>query len=61
MNVGQTTRAGLLAEVLFDSSLEPLPVGVRSAASSSRQLLFGVEDLRIDLRLEPKMTPRMSR
>jgi hypothetical protein len=43
------------AEVLFDSSLEPLPVGVRSAASSSRQLLFGVEDLRIDLRLEPKI------
>ena len=44
-----------LAEVLFDSSFEPLPVGVRSAASSSRQLLFGVEDLRIDLRLEPKI------
>ena len=43
------------AEVLFDSRLEPLPVGVRSVASSSRQLLFGVEDLRIDLRLEPKI------
>ena len=43
------------AEVLFDSSLDPLPVGVRSAGSSSRQLLFGVDDLRIDLRLEPKI------
>jgi hypothetical protein len=43
------------AEVLFDSSLDPLPVGVRSAATSSRQLLFGAEDLRIDLRLEPKI------
>lgn len=44
-----------LAEVLFDSFREPLPVGVRSAVSSSRQLLFGIEDLRIDLRLEPKI------
>ena len=44
-----------MAEVLFDSFREPLPVGVRSAASSSRQLLFGLEDLRIDLRLEPKI------
>ncbi len=44
-----------MAEVLFDSFREPQPVGVRSAASSSRQILFGVEDLRIDLRLEPKI------
>jgi hypothetical protein len=44
-----------MAEVLFDSFREPLPAGVRSAASSSRQLLFGLEDLRIDLRLEPKI------
>jgi hypothetical protein len=46
---------GFLAELLFDSSREPLPVGVRSAASASRQLLFGAGDLRIDLRLEPKV------
>src|SRR6202021_1040175 len=45
---------GLLAEVLFDSSCEPLPVGVRSAVSAARQLLFGSGDLRIDLRIEPK-------
>ena len=45
---------GFLAEVLFDSSLEPLPAGVRSAVSAARQLLFGSGDLRIDLRIEPK-------
>jgi len=52
----QAKRArGFLAEVLFDSYREPLPAGVRSAASASRQLLFGAGDLRIDLRLEPKV------
>ena len=45
---------GLLAEVLFDSSREPLPAGVRSAVSAARQLLFGSGDLRIDLRIEPQ-------
>ena len=43
------------AQVLFDSSREPLPVGVRSSGPASRQLLFGDGDLRIDLRLEPKI------
>jgi hypothetical protein len=46
---------GFLAEVLFDSSREPLPAGVRSAVSCSRQLLYGAGDLRIDLRLEPQV------
>jgi hypothetical protein len=45
---------GFLAEVLFDSSRDPLPAGVRSAASTARQLLFGAGDLKIDLRIEPK-------
>jgi hypothetical protein len=46
---------GFLAEVLFDSYHGPLPAGVRSAASSSRQLLYGAGDIRIDLRLEPQV------
>jgi hypothetical protein len=46
---------GFLAEVLFDSFREPLAAGVRSAASTSRQLLFGAGELRIDLRLEPQI------
>ena len=46
---------GFLAEILFDSCHEPLPVGVRSAAPSSRQLLYGAGDIRIDLRLEPQV------
>ena len=53
-NSAQRSRK-LLAEVLFDSSQEPLPAGVRSAASSSRQLLYGAGDIRIDLRLEPQV------
>jgi hypothetical protein len=50
----QKDSRGFLAEVLFDSSREPLPAGVRSAVSAARQLLFGSGDLRIDLRIEPK-------
>jgi hypothetical protein len=45
------------AQLLFDSLLEPLPAGVRSAgtAPASRQLLFGLGDHRIDLRVEPEV------
>ena len=46
---------GFLAELIFDSSLQPLPAGVRSSTASPRQLLFGAENLRIDLRLEPQI------
>jgi hypothetical protein len=46
---------GFLAELLFDSSREPVPVGVRTSAGSPRQMLFGAGDLRIDLRLEPQI------
>jgi hypothetical protein len=46
---------GFLAQLIFDSSLEPLPAGVRASAATSRQLLFGAENLRIDLRLEPQI------
>jgi hypothetical protein len=43
-----------IASLLFDSLCNPLPAGVRSAASASRQLLFGSGDLRIDLRIDPQ-------
>lgn len=46
--------AGLtLAELVFDSMSAPLAMGVRSEASTSRQLLFATAEHRIDLRLEP--------
>jgi hypothetical protein len=45
-----------VAELLFDSMLAPAAAGARSAAADwPRQLLFGVGDHRIDLRMEPKM------
>ena len=48
-------RARLMATLLFDSSLSPLPAGVRSAVRSERQLLYGVGNYRIDLRIEPQV------
>jgi hypothetical protein len=43
-----------MAELLFDSSLSPQPVGVRSNAPTARQLLFGTGNYRIDVRIEPQ-------
>lgn len=44
-----------VAELLFDSMRGPAPVGVRSGPRQPRQLLFGVAEHRIDLRMEPKI------
>jgi hypothetical protein len=41
-----------IAELLFDSAVSPLAVGVRSAATTSRQLLYGAGNYRIDVRIE---------
>jgi hypothetical protein len=44
------------AKLLFDSMLAPAAAGARSAGTSwPRQLLFGVGDHRIDLRMEPRI------
>jgi hypothetical protein len=54
--VAQTRPLGVVAaQVLFDSSLDPLPSGVRSTAPTSRQLLFGAGQYRIDVRIEPQV------
>jgi hypothetical protein len=47
--------ARAIVELLFDSARNPLPAGVRSDAASARQLLFGIADYRIDVRMEPKI------
>ena|ERR1700735_212770 len=48
-------KAGVAA-VLFDSFRSPLPVGMRSTAgTASRQLLYGTDNYRIDVRIEPQM------
>jgi hypothetical protein len=44
-----------VAALLFDSFRSPLLAGVRSAGSSSRQLLYGAENYRIDVRIEPRI------
>jgi len=44
-----------VASLLFDSFRSPLLAGVRSAGSASQQLLYGVGDYRIDVRIEPQM------
>jgi hypothetical protein len=44
-----------IAELLFDSFSAPALAGVRSAATQSRQLLYGFDDYRVDLRFEPNL------
>jgi hypothetical protein len=48
--VGRTAQA--IANLLFDSARAPLVAGVRSAATTERQLLYGVRKYRIDVRIE---------
>ncbi|HXA57286.1 MAG TPA: hypothetical protein VNU84_07585 [Candidatus Acidoferrum sp.] len=50
-----TETVPLVGQLLFDSLRAPALAGVRSAvAQGPRQLLFGIGDHRIDLRLEPQ-------
>lgn len=48
-----TAEKAAIIELLFDSSRVALPVGVRSSASAARQLLYGLGEFRVDLRIEP--------
>lgn len=41
-----------LAKLVFDSFGQPLPAGVRSGAVAARQLVYEVEGLSVDLRVE---------
>ena len=43
-----------LAQLLFDSSRSPLPAGVRSQGPAAQQLLYGLNNYRIDLRILPQ-------
>jgi hypothetical protein len=43
-----------IVSLLFDSSLDPLPAGVRSGSQGARQLLYGVSNYRVDLRIQPQ-------
>jgi hypothetical protein len=54
--VGRAVLA--VAELLFDSARNPLPVGVRSTGTALRQLLYGAGNYRIDVRIEPQPDSR---
>ena len=55
-SIGRSSHAkSQLASLLFDSFRGPLLAGVRSSGSASQQLLYGVGDYRIDVRIEPQM------
>jgi hypothetical protein len=41
-----------IAKLMWDSSLEPLPAGIRSLSASPRQLLYQAGDYMIDIRLQ---------
>jgi hypothetical protein len=43
-----------IAELLFDSLRSPITSGVRSTTISARQLLYGIGDYRLDIRIEPQ-------
>jgi len=43
-----------IAQLLFDSFQTPAFAGVRSGSSGPRQMLYGIGDYRIDIRIEPK-------
>lgn len=51
---GQPARAPGLVEVLFDSFLQPLVEGARSAGSGTRQMLYRADPYQVDLQIEAK-------
>jgi len=42
-----------IVKLLFDSFQTPVVAGVRSSSSQPRQMLYGFDDYRVDLRFEP--------
>jgi hypothetical protein len=50
----RTRHARSEVALLFDSFRSPLLAGMRSSGSAARQLLYGANDYRIDVRIEPQ-------
>lgn len=48
-------RPSPIAKLLFDSLSTPVIAGVRSSSSQPRQMLYGFDDYRVDLRFEPNL------
>jgi hypothetical protein len=52
--VGQRKGAGSRIKVLFDSFLQPVVEGARSAAAATRQMLYRADPFQIDVQVEAK-------
>jgi hypothetical protein len=55
---GQQTAAPegwMIASMIFDSASQPLAMGLRSGAASTRQVVYEAEGLTVDLRFERKL------
>lgn len=52
--IAQESERSTFARLIFDSWRAPALVGLRSGSAVPRQMLYGFEDYRVDLRLEPK-------
>src|SRR5260370_31521754 len=51
---GQRKGAGSRIKVLFDSFLQPVFEGARSAGAGTRQMLYRADPFQIDVQVEPK-------
>lgn len=51
------SKGAVSATLLFDSFSQPKLAGVRSGETAIRQLLYGVEEFHVDLRIEPNEDP----
>lgn len=54
----RTEVPGLIAQIIFDTASQPAVAGVRSAAVTSRQLVFRANEITIDLRFDFDMAPQ---
>jgi hypothetical protein len=52
---GHLSGKAKTTRLIFDNLQVPRPAGVRSAAPSVRQLLYGAGEYRVDIRIEPQM------
>ncbi len=48
----EETESPMIATLLFDSTAQPFPVGLRSGSASTRQVVYEAEGLTVDMRFE---------
>ena len=53
----RATDRRLMARLVYDTSAQPLPSGVRAVMQRARRLLFAAEDFEVVLQVSPEATP----